>query len=1516
MNSHPRLEHGVNWLLNNSLEAGLLVLLVLLVQFIFKRQLSSRWRFTLWWIVVARLVLPFNPPSAMSVFNFFHPTVRLTVPREAARPLVSPPESNAAGETPVPVVLPVAKPLADGEIIPRRSTVVEATENFTVSAPPAATVGVPPHSLTFDEVFIPSLAGVWLAGVLILSAMVGGQMLRFHRKLGTASAPADDHLQNLLDECQGEFGLSRRVELLETGAVQSPALFGLLRLRLLVPRGFGGQFAGRELRYIFLHELAHVKRGDLWLNWLVTGLQVLHWFNPLLWLGFARLRADRELACDELALVQAGENDGMAYGETIIKLLEGLSHPATIPGLVGILEDKKQMHRRMTMIASFRQPGRWSALAVILLGALAATALTNAQSEKPPAEQRLKVESGVNDAMNNPDNAPLPAKMSFDEAYTAANNIPDLQIRASNSPARPDVTGSVHAKGGAALLATVFVATAGPKTGSSTFCPSCYADCSKHSATDAHGAFKIEALDPQLTFQLLAVAKGYQPKYVSKVDPVQGKLVNIELDPIESADAAPDHSLRGRVVNSKGKPISGAVVEMQGIESKEGGGSWGMIGGIDPLAVTDANGEFLITAKNPFDMMTVRVMARTFADKLFDKLASGAAPHELGLTEGAALTGRVVLDGKPLAGVSVGVSAVDRRAGRYLGHFEVSTGERGYFAFVNLPPDGEFELYTLMSSMKALGAVPVRQIRTGKDGETTDAGDLPVAPAHRLAGRVVLADGLPLPEKTRLLISRDGAWDSLQVTLGKDGSFDTTGIPSELITLSVRTKGYHVSARNLSVDQLNPFQLIGRVERDITNLVFMLEKGPEPRPDYSQVDPEYDEIRQHPLRGGEGVQDHARDWTVAGRVVDSETGQPVENFRVTPGQTDNFNRTAWSGWRAVEGSNGMYVTYISKRTAQPQLKVEADGYLPAGVEIQPGDATNMDFVLKKGSGPAGTVLTPEGKPAAGATVVLLKDEMNQAELKSAGELTADWNRSAERRADTKGNFEFKPVWGMKSVAAASSDGFALVSLETLATNATIRLATFGKITGTLKRTSGPGSNEVLDVRFAEAGGLGQNQINLQVSTTTDSQGRFVFDRVPAGHLQIAYRKMMNGGRGWSSPALQEVDLKPGRKLEVSISAPDRKTEQDINSYQPPPPPKPIAGVQVKGVVLLPDGKPAADADVALQIAGEYLGLGKGSFAASGAKEKGLMVSTGPDGTFTMPMYEKALSVVVLNEVGYAQVSLEQLKASPQITLQKWGCVEGTLLVGHRPGTNEFVNLSGANPRWPERMIRPAGQTNSNSEITYPAPVPLVPPIYDADAFQAHTDSRGKFVITFVPPGEQFLWRREPAGEGSWTQRWLGAVAVEPGETTVTQVGGTGRTVTGKVNVTGEPTVDGKTGIGFICTPTFKIFEKAQQLKTDAERQAFYQSPEVAAAMGNPQSYRVDTAADGSFRAEDILPGRYEFVFQPHPLTDEKSREQSILVSAQEFTVAEAKNQADDSIVEWGAIEFKKRVLPMPEPVGK
>jgi len=85
-------------------------------------------------------------------------------------------------------------------------------------------------------------------------------------------------------------------------------------------------------------------------------------------------------------------------------------------------------------------------------------------------------------------------------------------------------------------------------------------------------------------------------------------------------------------------------VNSHGIRRKDGNATWGTLSGVDPLAVSDAEGEFVITAVDPFESMDVQVEARLFANKTFTRLASGTSRHDLVLTEGATVVGRVMFN--------------------------------------------------------------------------------------------------------------------------------------------------------------------------------------------------------------------------------------------------------------------------------------------------------------------------------------------------------------------------------------------------------------------------------------------------------------------------------------------------------------------------------------------------------------------------------------------------------------------------------------------------------------------------------------------------------------------------------------------------------------------------------------------------------------------------------------------------------------------------------------------------------
>ena len=577
------------------------------------------------------------------------------------------------------------------------------------------------------------------------------------------------------------------------------------------------------------------------------------------------------------------------------------------------------------------------------------------------------------------------------------------------------------------------------------------------------------------------------------------------------------------------------------------------------------------------------------------------------------------------------------------------------------------------------------------------------------------------------------------------------------------------------------------------------------------------------MRGAESPPDHSRQWLIAGVVRDSQTKAPITGFRVTPGNTQPpFNQTAWDERNKTEGTNGSFVAYLSKRFGEPVLKVEAEGYLPTRFTLQPESRTNLDLALQKGTGPRGVVLSPEGKPAADASLALLCAGDQRVNLNAKGELQCWQQRDLIKFTEADGGFALEPELDMVEIVAVADEGFRLISIEQLATNSNIILEPWGKIKGVLHRAANLSSNEDLDLAFQ-----GKHALSLQLHTTTDDQGRFAFDQVPPGPLQINGRNMVSE-RGWTWDPLEKVTLKPGQELELDMHAPAKSQRQPawmrqgrIAKTTRPSGPGPT------GVVLLPNGKPAVDAEVALLVPGKYVALGKGSLKAYEARQEGLVVRAGSDGQFGLPGEEGATAVVAVHDDGVACVPVEKLKNSPKIQLESWGRIEGTLRVGRRLGTNELVVLESGNGFF------------DNSQL-----------ILDAQEFQARTNEQGRFVMTFVPPGERRIARLIPLGAGRQQHSAPTSVTVRPGAVTRVVVGGTGRTVSGKVHVA-DQAVNWDNVQASLHTQLPAAFKQHLYPK-------WFSSPEAKQALKSYHVYPVIFGADGSFHADEVPPGSYIF----------------------------------------------------------
>lgn len=356
------------WLLRTSWQASILAIVILAVQWAFQKRLSARWRYALWFLLIARLALPILPSSPISIFNLGHSHQTL---------VGSPGAINQAHPGMAAIPSQSSKKALPTEPLPA----AQPTARESVRLQPAFSQYSPESSPGWNAWQV--IAFIWLVGVVLFAARIVVHNVLFLRRLDTAAPITNTSVLSFVDACRAQMGIKSKIRLLEAASVKSPALHGLLRKTLLLPPGLIQQFTETEMRHIFLHELAHIKRNDMAALAVVTLCKIVHWFNPVLWLAFRRMSADRELACDEMALSYAGERQSGPYGETILKLLEICSNPAAAPGVIGILEERKLVRRRILMIASFGHQRRSSLPTIILAGVVGLVTLTNAQSNQP-----------------------------------------------------------------------------------------------------------------------------------------------------------------------------------------------------------------------------------------------------------------------------------------------------------------------------------------------------------------------------------------------------------------------------------------------------------------------------------------------------------------------------------------------------------------------------------------------------------------------------------------------------------------------------------------------------------------------------------------------------------------------------------------------------------------------------------------------------------------------------------------------------------------------------------------------------------------------------------------------------------------------------------------------------------------------------------------------------------------------------------------------------------------------------
>ena len=323
-----------DWVLGAGLRASLLVLAVLAVQWLLKSRLPSRWRYALWLPVLVALLVP-SLPILPVWMNWPAGSLSAEVLQQAT-------PSASANTVRTAVVLPESVERA--EIPPMRTRIIETISVAAARVQPAAAAKPLNWRAWLMSAWLIGTAGVSLF-VLTSFALT---MWRIRRKL----RPVETELHARIAHAAKAVGLRRTPRVLKSSAVATPTVCGSWRPTLLLNERFPQDLSAEEADMVLRHELTHIRRGDLVLNGLLCALLALHWFNPLLWLAFFRVRADREAACDAQVLDGEPAPRRAAYGHTLLKMETAFPPTGLCLGFVGILQRGGTLRERIHAIIS------------------------------------------------------------------------------------------------------------------------------------------------------------------------------------------------------------------------------------------------------------------------------------------------------------------------------------------------------------------------------------------------------------------------------------------------------------------------------------------------------------------------------------------------------------------------------------------------------------------------------------------------------------------------------------------------------------------------------------------------------------------------------------------------------------------------------------------------------------------------------------------------------------------------------------------------------------------------------------------------------------------------------------------------------------------------------------------------------------------------------------------------------------------------------------------------------------
>ncbi len=322
-------------LLEISVYASVLILAVFAIKKVTRNKTSAKLGHLLWLVVLVRLVMPITLDSPIHV----------NIPQPVA----------------------ISAPTAESPVYDATSANVHdsASDNSLSSAMNDITAknNALPTAMPLIDVYLIAFT-IWALVAFLFATATAVRITLFKHKLKQLNMTDDYKTQ--LEAAKKEIDIKQEIRIALSEHTDIPFVFGAIKPIIVIPKHFKKTMTDTKLSYIILHELCHVKRHDILVNFVWLFACAIHWFNPLAHISYKSYLDSADRACDEMVSHNMHYDEKCEYSQSLIDVMRHAKRSYNPSLALSLCRNKSTLSKRIENIIRPKKKSKTALIAMII----------------------------------------------------------------------------------------------------------------------------------------------------------------------------------------------------------------------------------------------------------------------------------------------------------------------------------------------------------------------------------------------------------------------------------------------------------------------------------------------------------------------------------------------------------------------------------------------------------------------------------------------------------------------------------------------------------------------------------------------------------------------------------------------------------------------------------------------------------------------------------------------------------------------------------------------------------------------------------------------------------------------------------------------------------------------------------------------------------------------------------------------------------------------------------------------